>query len=367
MRTYRTAISATAFTGLLVLGSSLFGATASAAPANENIDQSIVFVDVVTDGRVEVPFQDGSSKVFSTSSTSLCTGWFVSNDGHVATAGHCLEQDGGTVLDLYLNAILENEVGTGDQTAGEFAASLEVGEWDYEMEDPAVYVSQPDVVKGPLDDDPVRAQIIDEQPFENGDNALLKLSSVSDTPALAVASEVPAVGDEVTAIGYGASVSKVTDLSQQPPSHKQGSISSYSTTKSGAPVTEVDAAVTQGMSGGPTVNEDGAVIGINSFGVSGESQAFNFITDTESLIQFLDKNGVEVETASSAPSREESAAPSGEPQKVPERGVENTASEEDNSTSPFVWIGGTAVGLAVIGGIVALVVKNKKAAPPSQT
>ena len=350
MRTTSKFCSAALSISVIVLGNSFLTQTASAAPADDdNINQSIVFVDITTVGRVEVLYQDDTSEVYETSTTGLCTGWFVSDNGHVATAGHCLEVDASTVRSLYENVILENDVGTGNLSAAEFAASLDIGEWDYELDDPIVNVSQPDVVKGPLDEDYVRAQIIDQQPFENGDNALLKLSGVKDTPALSVASSIPAVGEEVTAIGYAGSVSKVTDINRQPPSHKQGSVSSHTTTDKGAPVTEVDAAVSQGMSGGPTVNEEGAVVGINSFGVVGESQPFNFITDTESLVQFLEKNGVDVATVTGGSSEEQTTPESSGAAPASDRSVEVTANEENDDTSPIVWVGGTL-------GVIALAV-----------
>lgn len=41
------------------------------------------------------------------------------------------------------------------------------------------------------------------------------------------------------------------------------------------------------MSGGPAVNLDGQVVGTVSFGVGGESQPFNFITDTGTVRALL--------------------------------------------------------------------------------
>jgi uncharacterized membrane protein YedE/YeeE len=57
------------------------------------------------------------------------------------------------------------------------------------------------------------------------------------------------------------------------------------------------------MSGGPTVDENGRVVGVNSFGLAAESVAglfgatepgFNFVTDVEMLRLLLQKNGVSV-------------------------------------------------------------------------
>ena len=58
------------------------------------------------------------------------------------------------------------------------------------------------------------------------------------------------------------------------------------------PVYEIDAAVSEGMSGGPTIDLNGKVIGVNSFGPIGESQAFNFVAPADSLATMLAGKGV---------------------------------------------------------------------------
>jgi serine protease Do len=46
------------------------------------------------------------------------------------------------------------------------------------------------------------------------------------------------------------------------------------------------------MSGGPTVDLEGRVLGINSFMPAGESQAFNFVAPASGLTELLSRNGV---------------------------------------------------------------------------
>jgi len=69
-------------------------------------------------------------------------------------------------------------------------------------------------------------------------------------------------------------------------------VSSRHISERGVAGLEVNADISGGMSGGPTVNANGEVIGVNSFTISGEEQAFNFITDTRDLNRFLQQNGV---------------------------------------------------------------------------
>ena len=280
-----------AFVAMLLIGA---GGSANAAVtipqqvSADDINKSIVWVDVEFKGLVEVPFEEGS-EIFTATSVSQCTGWFASDEGHVATAGHCLEPDQSTIQDLYTKVIAGNNIDIGE-------LRIEDLEWRYELDEPVAYVGQPSGIEGgPLaGDNPIIAQVIEFQGFDNGDNALLKIANMSDTPALSVASVRPEVGDDIVAIGFAGSVSDVSDVSRQPPSHKEGDISSFSTSPRGVPNIEIGASVSGGMSGGPTVNEHGEVVGINSFGVAGETQAFNFITDTETMRTFLVRNGVEL-------------------------------------------------------------------------
>ncbi len=75
------------------------------------------------------------------------------------------------------------------------------------------------------------------------------------------------------------------------PTNKSGKVSKKSTVE-GSPVYEIDAAISEGMSGGPTVDLGGKVIGVNSFGPVGEPQAFNFVAPADGLATMLVGKGV---------------------------------------------------------------------------
>jgi hypothetical protein len=122
--------------------------------------------------------------------------------------------------------------------------------------------------------------------------ALLKVEQTNlPTIQLATDGDV-AIGTSVLSVGYPASSDAVTDATLEP-TFKDGRISSRRTRENGLlPVYEISAALTGGMSGGPTVNLDGDVIGVNSFSIAGEVQQFNFVTPASLVTEMLTRNGV---------------------------------------------------------------------------
>jgi hypothetical protein len=131
--------------------------------------------------------------------------------------------------------------------------------------------------------------------FDSGDVALIKVEA-KDAPTLQLAGSVDlGVGSEVVSIGYAASVDDVTDATFDP-SFKDGTVSSERTTGNGlVKVYEISAAVSGGMSGGPTVDLQGRVVGVNSFNNRYETQAFNFITPASEIRSLLADEGVKNE------------------------------------------------------------------------
>ena len=101
------------------------------------------------------------------------------------------------------------------------------------------------------------------------------------------------VGQQVVSVGYPASTEKITDFSLEP-DYKDGTISAKKTDAT-VPVYETNAALSPGMSGGPTVGLDGRTLGINSRLPAGETQAFNFIAPATGLVELLNRNGIKAE------------------------------------------------------------------------
>ncbi len=184
-----------------------------------------------------------------------CTGFIVTPDGFIGTAGHCIDNAPGAEL----------------------------------------YVS---LAGDPPDIAPTPARVVDYRPRNAGDVALLKVEPKNDdlpTALLNEDSEKLQVGTQVLSVGFPGSTQRITDHSLEP-TVKSGTVSAAKTVAA-QPVFEISAPMSAGMSGGPTVNLDGEVVGINSFAPAGETQPFNFIVPVEGLLQLMASNGVTPESS----------------------------------------------------------------------
>ncbi|MEE4022743.1 trypsin-like peptidase domain-containing protein [Gordonia sp. PKS22-38] len=201
-------------------------------------------------------------------STSRCTGFVVNPDGYIATAGHCVDPDhvayGQSALD------------SGNRTLDRIEAT-------------GLHVSVLGAGQSGEDVKPVPARVVDVRPMRQGDVALLKVP-LSNLPSSELSTAEPEVGTPVQSIGYPASTESVTDYSLEPTA-KSGTVSALKTLGT-APVIEVSAAMSPGMSGGPTITDDGKVLGVNSFRPSGEPGAFNYVSAVTELREMMKNNGV---------------------------------------------------------------------------
>ena len=129
------------------------------------------------------------------------------------------------------------------------------------------------------------ANVVDFRPINKGDVALIKVEK-NNLPSSELGTDADvSIGTSILAVGFPQSTERITDRSLDP-TNKSGKVSKKSTMGT-IPEYEVDAAVTEGMSGGPTIDLNGKVIGVNSFAPSGEPQAFNFIAPADRLADLL--------------------------------------------------------------------------------
>ena len=296
--------AAVLMTGIACTGMLLASPGTAAAEEVSDAEKSIVLVGVSWEGYVMHPDATGAP-VWSdpVSVMTGCTGWFAAEDGHIVTAGHCVDPAEGRAAILQQFLTDNNALDLAPEAFANWPVEgLEQGS------EPAriVQVVQPPAVEGAVITDPITVQVVDHQPFADGDLALLKANGLPDaTPALPIAEEPAAIGDPLTAIGFPDTVAAVTDVARIRASFKSGTVSSSQVSPDGVAGTEVNADLSYGMSGGPTVNERGEVLGVNSFIALGETRNFNFITDAAALRTYLERLDVALVPTSSA------TAPSG--------------------------------------------------------
>ena len=267
------------------------------------VQPGIVYLETTYRGRVYDPYNRdwvGGGKVFE--STSSCSGFFVNPDGYLVSAGHCVDRNLGRE-DLVLAAAewsYENEAWTSETSLEDVMAEA-IDSWKVRSAEMTAS-SGPDrevVTAYGLDigglptGKTLPARVLAVREFEKGDVSLLKIEA-ENVPVLEIAADANVeVGTEVVSVGYPASVDLVTDQTFDP-SFKEGSISSEKTLDGGLRrAYEISAAVAGGMSGGPTVDLRGRVIGVNSFGATYETEAFNFVSPAAEVDELLRDKGVE--------------------------------------------------------------------------
>jgi serine protease Do len=223
-----------------------------------------------------------------------CTGFVVNPAGYIATAGHCVEFDDSVKGALFEQAAAwasENEAYGQPATVEQI---MEFAPRDFRLvgRERNVSVAYGAAASGIRTGRALPALVPGLITFDKGDVALLKIEA-EDLPALRLAPDANVeVGKSIVSIGYPGSVDLVTDATFDP-SFKDGSISSKKTMSGGlVQVYEISAAVSGGMSGGPTVDLQGNVIGVNSFGITGEPQAFNFVSPAEIVTRLMNDKGV---------------------------------------------------------------------------
>ena len=230
-----------------------------------------------------------------------CTGFFVNPAGYVATAAHCIVPDDNIKNNIAIAAATELwERGgffTEDTTLEE---AQDIGLQYFETSGRVTadhYVAWPTTSPAVTRQAETRARRVGYRPFLMGDVGLLKFEAGNtDFPGLELG-ETPNVdvGTEIVAVGFPGSVDAVTDPNYNP-SFTNGQITRIGTQGGNTvAVYQHDAAVSGGMSGGPVVDADGRVIGITSFGIDRETEAFNFATPVSLLAEVLGDKAVTAE------------------------------------------------------------------------
>lgn len=229
-----------------------------------------------------------------------CSGFIVSPDGYVVTAGHCVDSGEEGARDTALALAVQWLIDNGWAYQRDFNYWLDEAHLSWGVEgsekgsdpDLEVWVQRGVAAGGLKAGEAFPARVVTYSPWSEGDGALLKIEQ-GDLPVVLVApSSDISIGTPVLSVGYPGSTDAVTDTSYEP-TFKDGQINAEKTREGGLlPVYEMSAALSGGMSGGPTVNLEGAVVGVNSFGIVGETEAFNFITPSSIVSEMMAQNGV---------------------------------------------------------------------------
>lgn len=262
---------------------------------------SIVYIETTWTGYV----YDTYNKLYLNDGNPIttgggCTGFVLTEDGYIGTAGHCVNTPETGEPALFEQAA-QWALDTGYYQATNLTINDVLGFNDYVIQDQSgrrakpqmkVTVAWAESAGGVETSKGLPARVVKWQKFAQGDGAVLKVEE-SGLNSLPLADTDIEVGTDVIAVGYPGSVDTVADPDFSP-SFKEGSVSSQKTMSGGlTTVYEISAAMSGGMSGGPTVNLDGEVVGINSFGPAVETQQFNFIQPVSVMRELLGDAGTE--------------------------------------------------------------------------
>src|ERR1700742_336973 len=187
------------------------GVSAPAALADDQvaIDQhvkdSIVYVSIADTGYVQIPGnQTDDGKSMWSDSTEVdytCTGFIVDPSGFIATAGHCVNVDTEVKEDIRAQMI-SNLVDDGKldkAKADDLTDTANNEEWPVEGKDNdspiirSVQVIQPELQNRVITQF-TTVQVVDAQSFDDGDNALLKISGMPPLKPLVIANKAPDPG-----------------------------------------------------------------------------------------------------------------------------------------------------------------------------
>jgi serine protease Do len=263
--------------------------------AAATIRPAVVYLVAETYGRVRLPdgrmlsnFGEGSNMPFV--ATWGCTGFVVNPDGWVATAGHCVDPASANELILKRAASefviqfpdspqARDPAGPDEWLRANARVEGETPDRGPEISITALYGTGTKVAAK------MPANVVDFRSIKKGDVALMKVEK-HNMPSSELGTDADVnIGTSILAVGFPQSTERVTDRSLDP-TNKSGKVSKKSTMGS-LPEYEIDAAITEGMSGGPTIDLNGKVIGVNSFAPAGEPQPFNFVAPADRLAELL--------------------------------------------------------------------------------
>jgi hypothetical protein len=293
------AVAAVALTVVAIAAVGLFllvrptcrGFWCQTSTAVAGLEKSVLYLQTFSSGMIHVPPEaDPAGRGYWTEKLTYqsagCTGWYVSKSAKIVTTASCVDPELGNqaILDGYLRDHKEANL------KGQADPKWVVGDMQESEVDVRVQAVQPSGADGATIASPTPVEVVDRKPDYG--LALLQLPNTNkETPGLVVAQNDPQVGDNVKSIGFNTNALYGDDrLRMIPPSVKPGQVTGAHQPHGGVMVLEVNTNIVPGMAGGPTVNKDGQVIGVNSPFWADSS----YITNTPELRTFLQLHNVDL-------------------------------------------------------------------------
>ncbi|HXB95480.1 MAG TPA: serine protease [Puia sp.] len=260
--------------------------------------------------------------------TATGTGFFVTDDGYVATNCHLIDRDDAFIRRQFILTAFQ-QITNASIAALESAWAARFTEQQrsllyntyasvysrlfsmilYDLKK-NVYVVYRDDSPGKGSDTVKKLAviIIKGQQMPGKDIAILKIVTGAEMPALSLADDqLPQVGEQLYVFGYPGPVTNndfVSAASAIEPTLTTGIVSAVKKSVGGWPLIQMDANINHGSSGGPVCNEKGEVIGLTTFGsienTGGLAAGLNFAVPVSILSEYLDTAGI-------APRRSESS------------------------------------------------------------
>lgn len=252
--------------------------------------------------------------------TATGTGFFVTDDGYVATNCHLIDRDDAFIRRQFMLTAFQ-QITNASIAALESAWATHFTEQQrsllyntyasvysrlfsmilYDLKK-NVYVVYRDDSPGKGSDTVKKLAtiIIKGQQMPGKDIAILKIVTGAEMPALSLADDqLPQVGEQLYVFGYPGPVTNndfVSAASAIEPTLTTGIVSAVKKSVGGWPLIQMDANINHGSSGGPVCNEKGEVIGLTTFGsienTGGLAAGLNFAVPVSILSEYLDTAGI---------------------------------------------------------------------------
>jgi serine protease Do len=252
--------------------------------------------------------------------TAIGTGFFITDDGYVATNCHLIERDNAFIRRQFILsafqqfteaniAALENAWATHfneqqrsllyNTYASVYSRLFSMVLYDLKKNIYVVYRSDRQD-KGPGTEKRPATIVVKGLPMPGKDIAILKIETGRGMPVLSIAdARLPLAGEQLFVYGYPGPVTNndfVAGESAIEPTVTTGIVSAIKKSVGGWPLIQMDANINHGSSGGPVCNEKGEVVGLTTFGSlensGGLAAGLNFAIPTTILDEYLDTAGI---------------------------------------------------------------------------